>query len=103
MSVDEIWTRLEPLSHDTSLQTTDAEDAVGVWDACAWAMELVDATTSSDGSRAQAAYPRLTELAAAHEWFRPVSEQIVADSKLGDIASSQQFIQANECKAGFPG
>lgn len=98
MTTDRLWDFLAAGAADTAYSETDAVSMVTIWNTCAWTLQLVDDTKA--GRPVDADVAKLESLGggAAGELVR----RIVADAKLGELATARQFITANDCEKGFP-
>lgn len=99
MSVDRIWQTMSTASREVVLTEVDAKQSVSIWNICAWTLQLIDdAKQSKDVAPAT---EQLEERSASEPGMRGIIDQMVSGARLGDLATAEQFVEANGCARGF--
>lgn len=98
MSPEDVWKFMEAGAKDTRYLPEDAVSTVGIWNVCAWTLQLIDDV------KAQRSVDKAVSVltSVSDPGLAPMLTRIVADAKLGEISMASQFVTANDCAKGFP-
>ncbi|HYY10502.1 MAG TPA: hypothetical protein VE781_06155 [Kineosporiaceae bacterium] len=100
LTAEQIWDELSGAAQSTRLQDIDAQDAVGVWSACAWVLDYVDRAAAARPTQQNVA--ELRKIAVAFPDLAGAVGAVLTDVDAGSTAAASDFIDGNECRTAFP-